>query len=542
MKSEHTPIVLILILSFMLNVAGITWGLPHYTDWAQDNISLKVLRGAGKLFSGGWYDKYPPFHYFVLSLFYSPYMAYLWLTGGFTSPEKAFPYGFTEPLTAITTLIFIARSVSVIMGVAIVWWVYITVRELFDRRSALFSALMATLYYPLIYYAHNATMEVPYLFWSFLAIYFFLLVIKYGKTKHYAYFALFGMLAICTKDQAYGLFILSPVPILWARYSELDRTGANRRSGVEVVRALFDRRFFTAAGVAILTFILAQNLPLNLSGFLKHVGHVTVRWQPYATYDPTWFGRLQLLWETLFHLGSSLSPPLFVVSLLGAIYSLFRFPKYAIPLIFLAVAYNLTFINVIRYAFLRFTLPLGLILIFFGGKLLADLWSQENRRAMLRPMVALTFAWAAIAAFQVDILFLRDSRYAAEAWIQREIPKGAIVETFAPSYLHLYWYYPRFPLEVKVRNGNIESGLQWEALPIRPDKKRLPNLYMGNEAPDFVVLKTLDTEVLKPEMQALYDTFFEERAGYTHVATFQTKTWVPIHLPMNPRIDIFARR
>src|SRR5262249_31101678 len=144
----------------------------------------------------------------------------LFLTGGFKNPTTVFPFGLADPLFALTSMILIARIVSAIMGAAIVWISYRTVRELFDRPAALLAALIITLFHPLAYYSHNANVDVPYLFWAFLAIYHYVRMLKYGYLKNYVLFALFATLSICTKDQAYGLFLLSPLPILWLRGME----------------------------------------------------------------------------------------------------------------------------------------------------------------------------------------------------------------------------------------------------------------------------------------------------------------------------------
>ena len=368
-RRENLPIALILTLSFVLNILGITWGLPNYVDWAQDSMALETLTAIANRFSNEWFSKYPLVHYATLAVFYIPYIGYLLLSEGLQAPSKVFPYGFADPLAALTHFILIARGVSVLMGVAIVLLVYMIVCELFDRRAAVFSALIVAFCYPLVYYAHNANTDVPYLFWALLAIYYFLRLLKDGRLKHYVLFALFGTLSICTKDQAYGLFLFSPLPILWRRFSEATSTSPQPLSWISI---LFDRRLLIAAIVAVGTFVLAHNLLFNFSGFLKHVRWITVESQPYAEYTPTLEGRLQLLWATAGALAHGFTPPLFGLCLVGAVYSALRFPRYSLPLLFLAASYYLIFINVVSYLPLRFVLPIGIILAFFGGKLLAD--------------------------------------------------------------------------------------------------------------------------------------------------------------------------
>ena len=65
----------ILLGSLFLDVAGIWWGLPG--SWPPGELSPKaVLEGMSQRFSHGWYDTYPPVHFYLLSIVVSPV---LWL-------------------------------------------------------------------------------------------------------------------------------------------------------------------------------------------------------------------------------------------------------------------------------------------------------------------------------------------------------------------------------------------------------------------------------------------------------------------------------
>ena len=69
-ESIDFNIVLILGVSFVINTLGIWWGLPSWEGWAPDELIPKdVLLGLSTLFSGDWYDTYPPFHFYLLSSF-----------------------------------------------------------------------------------------------------------------------------------------------------------------------------------------------------------------------------------------------------------------------------------------------------------------------------------------------------------------------------------------------------------------------------------------------------------------------------------------
>jgi hypothetical protein len=147
----------------------------------------------------------------------------------------------------------------------------------------------------------------------------------------------------------------------------------------------------------------------------------------------------------------------------------------------------------------------------------------------------------------LDLLLIKDPRYAAEQWLQENLREGALIETFAPSD-SFFKHYPRFPSWVKVRSSKLEAGTRWEVRETRPDRKVLPNLYEGREPPDYVVLskysygRLLTPEAENTDQARVLKDLFQGRTEYALMATFETPTLVPIDgLPINSRIDVFVR-
>ena len=62
--------------------------------------------------------------------------------------------------------------------------------------------------------AKTANTDVPYLFWFALSMVFYLRVLDGLRTRDFAIFAALAALSVCTKDQAYGLYLLMPLPIV----------------------------------------------------------------------------------------------------------------------------------------------------------------------------------------------------------------------------------------------------------------------------------------------------------------------------------------
>src|SRR5262249_41373988 len=61
----------ILLGSLALNLAGIWWGLPG--SWVPiELVPSWLLDALSRHFSHGWYDAYPPAHFYVLSIAISP--------------------------------------------------------------------------------------------------------------------------------------------------------------------------------------------------------------------------------------------------------------------------------------------------------------------------------------------------------------------------------------------------------------------------------------------------------------------------------------
>jgi hypothetical protein len=431
----------ILAGSLILNAIGVWWGLPG-GGWAPDELSpVLVMGGAARWFAHGWFDRYPPFHFYVLTATFSPLLLLERL--GRVDLSTAMPYAL---------LALASRLVSLSLGVGTLLAIYVAGARTFGRRAGLGAAAMFALVIPFVYYAKTANLDVPYLFWFALSLVFYLRVLDDLSPGDFIGLAACATLAICTKDQAYGLYLLMPFAIVHRMWR------SNRDAGVDrpLTQALFDERLGWAAAVAIALFVLGHNLPFNVSGFVEHVRYITGGGsERYRDFEPTPAGRIALLRMTADLVRIAWGWPMFLVALSGVVLAVVT-PRYRRAAMWLAlpvVSYYLGFVNVVLYNYDRFMLPVCLVLSLFGG-LACDRWlsSSGRARAFRVAAVAALFVCSALYAATVDVVMLRDSRYTVEQWLADHVTPSDVV-----GYVFPQQYYPRIE---RFNNTEITSILQ----------------------------------------------------------------------------------
>lgn len=377
--------------STALNAVGLWWGLP--AGWAPIELQPVLVLGAMATdYANGWWDAYPPVHFYLLGAAMSPVVVLDWL-------------GRIDLHTTVWVVVMsvIVRLVSVAMAAGTIVAIYLCGQIAFTRRAGLFAAATFALAAPFLYFSKTANVDVPYLFWFALALVFYLLALRDDRMRDYVGLALAAALSICTKDQAYGLFLLPPVVIL-------------REKGV-------NRRVLAAGAVSIAAFLLLDNLLFNFAGFVKHVQFITgTGSSDYRLFAPTLAGRIALLRLTARLTELTWGWPVFVVSCAGVVVALVdrTVRRRAVWLLAPIAGYYLGFINVILYVYDRFTLPIALVLALFAGLAMDRLLISRKTRALAGAALGFVFAYTFLYSATVDVLMVRDSRYTVRAWLDRQ--------------------------------------------------------------------------------------------------------------------------
>ena len=397
--------------STVLNVVGLWWVLPG-GDWVPIELTpVLVLAGITEHFSHGWYDAYPPVHYYILTIAEGPVFVLDWL--GRVDIYHAF---------WSLTLVVIGRGVSVVMAAGTLVAVDMAGRFAFSRRAGLFAAALFALAAPLLYYGKTANVDVPYIFWFAVSLVFYLRVLADGRLNDYLGLAVATTLSICTKDQAYGLYLLLPFVIVWQKG--------------------FNRRAVAAGFVSIALFALCHNLLFNVSGFREHLRFITGFGSVYyRVFEPTLMGRWLLLKLSVRLTQLSWGWPGFLVCVAGVAAAWRPYRVTTIALLASIIGYYFSFLNVILYAYDRFLLPVCLVLTLFGGFALDRFLEsgRESKRATPQPWryaaVALVLAYTLLYTSTVDVLMLRDSRYSVERWLEAHDTRELIGVNVLSNYL-----------------------------------------------------------------------------------------------------------
>jgi 4-amino-4-deoxy-L-arabinose transferase-like glycosyltransferase len=515
-------LLLILLLSLVMNGVGIWWGLPG-SGWAPDEVApSRVIAGLEQGLSQGWYVKYPPLHFYLLTLAYLPLLALHWLTG------------LDLHGAGVNTLLFyIGRFVSLLMGTSIVYIVYRCGREVFDRRAALFSALISTLSVPFVFYSKTANLEIPFVFWFMLSLWFFLRILKAHRLGDYLLFTAAAVLSVCTKDQAYGFYVLMPLGIILSAFRQRKKEGG----GAALLSPIFNRKTLLSIALAVVLFVLIQNILFSPAVFQNHVGFITGPGsQRFQVYENTPAGHAGMLWSSLRYLRFALGWPMFALCALGLAVSI-RARREA-PLLFWlllpGLSYYIFFISVIRYNCVRFFLPLCLMLAFFGGRLLAGLLAPGRRlRALRLGGVGLLFLYTGLYAASGNIQMVFDARYKVERVLERSVPPDALVGLVGSR-----MYLPRLePFELTRR------------------MKTLTRRTLQRLKPDYLLV---NSDFARINSEKVYGRLREGKLGYRLVLRYRFESpwllwshrdifrngekWIFTNLDkINPEVEIYER-
>ena len=512
----------VLLAAAALFAIGVWWGAPGPASWAPDEVGpIDVRTGVQAAFAGGWASIYPPFHHAFIAALYLPFEAAL--AAGIGDPEDVAWSG---------ALLLVARSLSILMAIGIVWLVHRIAFEQFGQSAAAFAAWIALAMLPLTYYAKTANLDVPYVFWLTLSMLFFArLLNRRAKPPDFYFFTLFGVVAVCTKDQAYGFYVLPAIYLLIAGVLG-PRADARGWPAVPSRRAIG-----IMAGITVAAFAILHNLPFNVSGFAEHVRLIAGPGSAgYAMFPNTAGGHVQMALASIRQLGLAMSWPVLAICVMAVSVAAAKRVPVLLWLLLPCISYYLTFISVVRYHYDRFFLGVGVVLAIAAGWGLARWVAQPRGRTLKLAAIAGVLIYAVARPLALDVMMLNDPRYEAERWLREHVAPTQRVMAIGHDAL-----LPR------------ASMAPWRPARLNPE-------LLGVTRPKFLVVN-VGFAMRAEEGSAARQTFALLEAGatdYQRAARFRGRVIPPLSwerrfrqieddaftnlTKVNPTIDVYVRR
>jgi len=558
-----SPLGWILCATLVVHIIGISWGLPAADAWEDDGIAPRdFLVGAYETYLPGHYFTYPPVHLLGLSVLTSP----VWGLALARAPSLAQTdvVATMIQVPTMTALTLVARFVSELMALGIIYFLAKLAEEVWGKRASLLVALVIAVNAPLTYYAHTSNLDVPYMFWACFALLETARSIVRREPRRLRRVFLFAALAVGTKDQAYAIF-LAGFPVAMAAWLLLDREVKARRG--EIARQL-------AIGLAIsgVLFLLVSGAITNPSGFRARIHFLLgPASQNHAYYALSWLGRLEILRDLA--LGwNRFYPYPFAVAALAGLWAHVAGARRAgaseklvaglVPLLG-GLSFILCFNMTARRTEHRFAMPEMLLLAVYAGvafdRLLELCRSSGARRAALVSVSGL-LAWGLFECITVDANMILDPRYDAEAFLAAHVHDGDVVETYGANA-----YLPRFPKEAHVTRVDVSAlstrnplpNVQEIQAPFHEIEARKPRFIVVTDAWvwRYFALGASGGRVVPPEQaererdqatRAYFQDLHMETLEYrvVHLSRFSSSVWParPIHQSLAKDVRIFERR
>jgi hypothetical protein len=560
-SSWRSALGAILFVSVLARTVGLGWGLPASDGWDDDGVAPRdFLVGVVDTYAWAHHTTYPPLQMIVLTLATAP----IWIVALLRAPSlapAALVGAFIEVPT-MTALAVVARAVTAAMSIGLLWNVAKigeTLRG--STRAGAWTAASCAACSVFTYYSQTSNLDVPYLFWGVLAVRRLVEAIALREPRRLRAALVFAALAVCTKDQAYALFLLA-VPLALGASLLLDASARRLASSVAT-----DFAAGAAAGAAV---VLALDGALfNPVGFAARVRFLLgTASRDHATYAASAAGYAHVARDVVLSFGRAFPwtfAPFVVVGLVAACRAVDRATRAAglVPAL-VAVSFTLAFDMSARRTEDRFVLPQMLMCGVYAGLGFDALqtWLGRRRLGVFVAAAAVAFVPAVFRCAAVDAAMVFDPRYDAELWLHDRVEPGDRLEVYDNN-VHL----PRLPAGVAAERIDVTPPDARSPMPgVTEVRDRLSNV--AARGPRWIVVSQfwaykylVDPRVLadlgramSPQQEAARldadsSAFFHDlhdgRLDYrlVHVAAPRAGFWpvVDIHASLDREIWIYER-
>jgi hypothetical protein len=515
------------LVALVVYFPGIWWGVtpsigvPFGRPWGTDELApmqaITELYGIFLAHHPIFNPQYPPVQYLVQAVFMAPYLIFLVISGGISHPQTLYPYGYTDPVTAVRITTYLARAASWIMAAGTVLIAYRIGVVIRDRLMGLISSVMALLLYPMLYYARVSNVDMGALFWTAIGLNVFAVCLRDGiNQRRMIWLGVLAAVATATKDASWPAFFMMAA-VLVCRDWRSNGFGAHTRI------------LLGSLGVAVLTYLVASGLVFRPSRYIVHVKWITEGGLTPGYREPTTFaGYFSLTGKITNGLIEAMGLPTVLCVLAGIVICLFHKRltlSWALP----GIGVVLFVIVPARFVQLRFMIVVAYVLVFFAAYALREAWEYTVLKRVAPLLFILLTGWEALRAADLTWQMVEDSRYDAATWLKQHARTG-------DRMLH-------FTLPTNL--PHLEPGVTNVMAP-RDASYRFKRT---SEDPEFVFLMPVSFNGPNPPhetnlAESEYLALCSGEAGYQQVASMQAPSLFAQHpfTWVNPVVRLFARK
>lgn len=446
MKKDHVILLLILFISFLLNITGINWGVPSiernklYFDSEEqirDNLKgiteeklMKSQTAYKKEMSGSRFNPVRSYHpdesQFIESFNnmnpkkfdFSPHLyyygtLYFILLGisfvfsylfGYIKLTRDLSYFYMNP-QELAKFYITGRMVSVIFGVLIVFMVYLIAKKIYSEKRGLIACLAAAAMPLFVIQIHIISVDITALFFILATLYSALKIFETEENKRYIYSGILAGLAAGAKYPAFIIVFVIPV----AYFLKGEKTFPN------LIKSFFNKKVFLSYLSAVISFSVTNPFIFISPG--EVISHI----QTASGYNRgNIVNGMAYYLKALYH---GMGFPLFVLSLSGAAIVFIKKRKEEILILFWIIFALLVFSS-FDMKYQRYILTIMPFMVILGMKVLDYLKNKYIRGLILVLVFALTFfyTWG-----YEDLLLKENIRTTAGKWIAENILPGETI-------------------------------------------------------------------------------------------------------------------
>ena len=458
LSKERISIGIILLLSLILNLFGIKFGLPHIVSFDEPFIANQAF---GILKTGNFeppFLTYPSFYIYLQTLVF----LLVFLYGAGKGWWGAWPKIQEISRVHWPPFYVAGRATTAILGTLTVYITYLIGKRCFSIRTAIIGALSLAVFPIFVSHSHYITPNVPSSFFVVLSCLYAVNIVEEPTYKNAFLAGLFAGLAASVKYNA-GTIILSS---LVATLLSISKKTLNL-FGIIIIGSFLG--FLVGTPYAVL------NLPKFLNDIVAEIYHYSIAGHFLATGENNYFFYIQYLYNQ----GMGALP--FVFSILGLVLSLVRTNKKKITLAVFPIFYYL-FLSSFKVNFERNLIPLIPFLAIYTGHVLEIIikilnnfmkkylpWKEAGFESKIITLaaVALLLYQPVKTSYMRDIhMSKEDTRNLAWTWIQKNIPKGSkiLLQSKSLKPLEFGGHVDTVPIDPKIYK--VKDIYAWKPFPL----------------------------------------------------------------------------